>query len=132
MVGVNKNNYYNQRVKEGKLKEKKISNKLKTAGYTIKRLKDNGLVVFKMFNAYSSTDPRRWTVLINPGSDSVYLTCYHNKDNINEILFEFDDGGNNFNRGFFVKTESVEVLVTTLLEKGINNNPADNPFGVIK
>jgi hypothetical protein len=47
-------------------------------------------------------------------------------------MFEFDDGGNNFNRGFFVKTESVEVLVSTLLDKGISNNPADNPFGVTK
>ena len=132
MAGTNKNSYYHQKADPTKLKEKKVSNKLKTAGYTIKRLKDNGLVVFKMFNAYSSIDPRRWTVLINPGSDSIYLTCYHNKDNINEIMFEFDDGGNNFNRGFFVKTESVEVLVSTLLDKGISNNPADNPFGVTK
>ena len=117
---------------KGKLKEKKISNKLKTAGYTIKRLKDNGFVVFKMFNAYNNTDPRRWTVLINPGGESIYLTCYHNKDNINEIMFEFDDGGNNFNRGFFVKTDSIEVLVSTLIEKGIGNNPADNPFSITK
>lgn len=117
---------------KGRLKEKKVSNKLKTAGYTIKRLKDNGFVVFKMFNAYSSTDPRRWTVLINPGGESIYLTCYHNKDDINEIMFEFDDGGNNFNRGFFVKTESIEVLVSTLIEKGVSNNPADNPFSSIK
>ena len=125
-----KNNYYNRQPDPNKLKEKKIGNKVKTAGYTIKRLKDNGFVVFKMFNAYSNTDPRRWTVLINPGVDSVYLTCYHNKDNINEIMFEFDDGGNNFNRGFYVKTESVEVLVGTLIEKGISNNPADNPFSI--
>ena len=132
MYNANKNNRYYQDAKPKKLKEKKVSNKLKTAGYTIKRLKDNGFVVFKMFNAYNQTDPRRWTVLINPGVDSIYLTCYHNKDNINEIMFEFDDGGNNFKRGFFVKTESVEVLVSTLIERGINNNPTDNPFSVTK
>ena len=131
-MAVNKSNYYHQASNESRLKEKKVSNKLKTAGYTIKRLKDNGFVVFKMFNAYSNTDPRRWTVLINPGDASIYLTCYHNKDNINEIMFEFDDGGNNFNRGFFLKTESIEVIVSTLIEKGINNNPADNPFSIIK
>ena len=85
-MAVNKSNYYHQASNESKLKEKKVSNKLKTAGYTIKRLKDNGFVVFKMFNAYSNTDPRRWTVLINPGDASIYLTCYHNKDNINEIM----------------------------------------------
>ena len=78
MATIKRNSFYQQR--EGKLKEKKISNKLKTAGYTIKRLKDNGYVVFKMFNAYSSNDPRRWTVLIDPGRSSIYLTCYHNKD----------------------------------------------------
>ena len=118
--------------KQGKLKEKKVSNKLKTAGYTIKRLKDNGFVVFKMFNAYSKTDPRRWTVLIDPGRSSIYLTCYHNKEDINEIMFEFDDGGANFNRGFFVKTDSVEVLINTLIEKGIDNNPNHNPFSITK
>ena len=86
-----------------RIKVKEISNKLKTAGYTIKRLKDNGFVVLKMFNAYSESDPRRWTILIDPGRSSVYLTCFHNKENINEIMFEFDDGGVKFNRGFFLK-----------------------------
>lgn len=118
--------------RDGRLKEKRISNKLKTAGYTIKRLKDNGFVVFKMFNAYSTVDPRRWTIMINPGNESVYMTCHHNKDNLNEVLFEFDDGGNNFNRGFFVKTDSIEVLINELLEKGVNNDPTKNPFSKIK
>ena len=117
---------------DGKLKEKRISNKVKTAGYTLKRLKDNGFVVFKMFNAYSNIDPRRWTVLIDPGGSSVYLTCHHNKDNLNEVLFEFDDGGNNFNRGFFLKTDSIESIVNTLIEKGVNNDASKNPFGRIK
>jgi hypothetical protein len=112
----------------GKLKVKQISNKVKTAGYTIKRLKDNGFVVFKMFNAYSNVDPRRWTILIDPGRTSVYLTCHHNRDNLNEILFEFDDGGNNFNRGFFLQTDSVEAIINTLISKGISNDAAGNPF----
>jgi len=114
--------------KKGKLKLKPISNKLKTAGYVIKRLKDNGFVVLKMFNAYSEADPRRWTVLIDPGRSSVYLTCFHNKEDFNEILFEFDDGGVKYNRGFFVKTESVEVLITNLIDRGIPTNPEGNPF----
>jgi hypothetical protein len=118
--------------RDGKLKEKRISNKLKTAGYTIKRLKDNGFVVFKMFNAYSAVDPRRWTIMINPGAASVYMTCHHNKDNLNEILFELDDGGNNFNRGFFVKTDSIEVIVNELISKGVSNEPSTNPFYKLK
>ena len=114
--------------KKGRIKVKPISNKLKTAGYTIKRLRDNGFVVLKMFNAYSGSDPRRWTILVDPGRSSCYITCFHNKEDINEILFEIDDGGIKFNRGFFIKTDSVEVIISTLIEKGISNDPTGNPF----
>jgi len=62
-----------------KLKEKKVSNKIKTAGYFIKRLKDSGFIVWKIFNAYGQNDPRRWTVLVDPGLCSVYVTCYTNR-----------------------------------------------------
>jgi len=112
--------------------EKRVSNKIKTAGYFIKRLKDSGYVVFKIFNAYSLADPRRWTVLIDPGVNSVYITCYSNKDNINEIMFEIDDGGNRIPKGTSFKTESIESLITYLIEKGINNDATKNPFAKIK
>ena len=112
--------------------EHKVKNKIKTAGYFIKRLKDNGFVVFKMFNAYSSADPRRWTVLVDPGYHSVYITCFTNKEEKGDVLFEFDDGGNNFNKGFYLKTNSIEVVINSLLEKGINNDPTKNPFSHIK
>jgi len=49
-----------------------------------------------------------------------------------EVLFEFDDGGNNFKKGFYLKTDSIEVIVNQLLEKGINNNPKENPFSKLK
>jgi len=42
-------------------------NKIKTPGYFMKRLRDNGFIVLKVFNAYSTHDPRRWTVLVDPG-----------------------------------------------------------------
>lgn len=115
-----------------KVKEKKVSNKIKTAGYFIKRLKDSGFVVFKMFNAYSQTDPRRWTVLVDPGVTSVYITCYSNKNEINEVLFEIDDGGNNFKKGTYLKTESVETLIGLLIDKGVNNDTKKNPFSLLK
>jgi len=60
--------------------EHKVKNKIKTPGYFIKRLKDNGFVVLKMFNAYNQADPRRWSCLIDPGVSSVYVTCFTNKD----------------------------------------------------
>lgn len=112
--------------------EKKVSNKVKTAGYLIKRLKDSGFVVFKMFNAYCSTDPRRWTVLVDPGVTSVFVTCYSNKNEIGEILFEVDDGGQKFPKGFYIKTESVETIITLLIEKGVNNDKTKNPFAKLK
>lgn len=115
-----------------KLKEKRVSNKIKTAGYFIKRLKDSGFVVFKIFNAYSDTDPRRWTVLVDPGVSSVYITCFTNKHEINDVLFEIDDGGINFNRGTFLKTESIETVINLLIEKGVNNDAGKNPFSSLK
>lgn len=115
-----------------KLKEKKVSNKIKTAGYFIKRLKDSGFVVFKMFNAYSDSDPRRWTVLVDPGVTSVYITCYSNKTEMNEVLFELDDGGTKFNKGTYLKTESIETLISLLIDKGVNNDVKKNPFSSLK
>lgn len=112
--------------------ERKVSNKIKTAGYFIKRLKDSGFVVFKMFNAFSMSDPRRWTVLVDPGVGSVYITCYSNKETLGETLFEIDDGNQKFKRGTFFKTESVETIITYLIENGVNNDPTKNPFGKLK
>ena len=85
-----------------------------------------------MFNAYSEVDPRRWTVLVDPGVSSVYITCLQNKEDFNEFMFEFSDGGNNFHHGFYLKTDSIEVIINELLKKGINNNPEQSPFGSIK
>ena len=112
--------------------EHKVKNKIKTAGYFIKRLKDNGFVVLKIFNAYSNADPRRWSVLVNPGYHSVYITCFTNKEQKDEVLFEFDDGGNNFNKGFYLSTNSIEVVINQLIEKGVNNDPKLNPFSRLK
>jgi len=118
--------------KDFNAREKKISNKIKTAGSFIKRLKDSGFVVFKMFNAYNNTDPRRWTVLVDPGVTSIYITCYTNKNEINEILFEIDDGGQLFNKGTYYKTDSVETIISNLIQKGVNNDAKKNPFSSLK
>lgn len=112
--------------------EYKVKNKIKTPGYFIKRLKDNGFVVLKMFNAYSDADPRRWTVLVDPGYHSVYITCYTNKEEKGDVMFEFDDGGNNFKKGFYLITDSIEVIINHLLDKKVNNDPKLNPFSINK
>jgi len=97
---------------------KQIKNKLKTASYFVKRLKDSGFETWKIFNKYSDADPRRWTVLVDPGGASIYITCFENKPFLNEYLFTFDDGNVNFKPGFSLKTDSIEVIVNRLLGNG--------------
>lgn len=94
-------------------------NKLSTPGYFIKRLKDNKFTTFKVFGNYSSLDPRKWTILIDPGVSSVFVTCFENKTQDKEVLFEFNDGGRLFPKNFSLKTESIEIVVTTLLGAGV-------------
>ena len=94
-------------------------NKLKTAGYFIKRLKDNDFVTLRIFDKYSESDPRRWTVLVDPGGASVYITCFENTPFRGEYLFNFNDGNQNFNNNFSLKTDSIEVVVSKLIKVGV-------------
>jgi len=97
-------------------------NKLRTPSYFIKRLRDNGFVVIKLFNVYSRMDSRLWTIMVNPTEASVLITCYLNKDNLNEVLFEINDGGKNIQKNFFIKTESIEVIIDFLIKHKVSNN----------
>lgn len=103
-------------------------NKLKTPGYFIKRLRDNKFITLRVFQAYNLADPRKWTVLVDPGNTSLYITCYENKDSNNDIMFEFDDGGRIFPNNFFIKTHSIEIIIQKLIERGVSFNDASSPF----
>ena len=94
-------------------------NKLRTPGYFIKRLKDNDFVTLRVFDKYSDSDPRRWTVLVDPSGSSVYITCFENTPFKGEYLFSFNDGNQNFNNNFSLKTFSIEIVVRKLLENGV-------------
>ena len=94
-------------------------NKLQTAGYFIKRLKDNDFVTLRIFDKYSNTDPRKWTVLVDPGGASVFITCFENTPFKGEYLFSFNDGNQNFSNNFSLKTYSIEVIVQKLLKSGV-------------
>ena len=94
-------------------------NKLKTAGYFIKRLKDNDFVTLRVFDKYSESDPRKWTVLVDPGGASVYITCFENTPFKGEYLFSFNDGNQVFNNNFSLETDSIEVVVSKLLRSGV-------------
>ncbi len=97
-------------------------NKLRTPSYFIKRLRDNGFIVIKLFAVYSKQDPRQWTLMVNPSESSVFITCYANKNNLDEILFEFNDGGRRIASNFFIKTDSIEVIIDFLLKNAVSNN----------
>jgi len=94
-------------------------NKLKTAGYFIKRLKDNGFVTLRIFDKYSEADPRKWTILVDPSGASVYITCFENTPFKGEYLFNFDDGNQNFRGNFSLRTDSIEVVVQRLLSNNV-------------
>jgi hypothetical protein len=100
---------------------KSSKNKLRTPSYFIKRLRDNGFVVLRVFSVFGKHDPRRWMAIINPTGNSVFCTCYINKNEMGEVLFELDDGGAKIPKNFYLKTESIEVVIDFLIKNGITN-----------
>jgi len=97
-------------------------NKLKTPSYFIKRLRDNGFIVIKLFSVYSKVDSRRWTVMVNPTERSVFITCYLNKNEYGDVSFELNDGGFNIPKNMSINTSSIEVIIDFLITHGVSNN----------
>jgi hypothetical protein len=95
-----------------------MKNKVTTCGYFIKRLRDNGYTVNRIFDNYCPSDPRRWTVMVDPENCALFITCYMNKDWYGDLMFEFNNGQQFKN--FQLKTDSMEVIITKLIEKNIN------------
>jgi hypothetical protein len=111
------------------------SNKLSTQGYFIKRLKDSGYVVYRIFDNYSESDPRKWTILIDPSVSSVFCTCYDKLYHLSyDPVFEFYDGGQFIPDKVKLTTDSFEVILEFLnshniinkhpsyIEKGVNDD----------
>ena len=97
-----------------------------TLGYFIKRLTGSGYRVERLFDYYTLTDPRAWTVVIDPGCAAVFCTCYVNKSDIGDNYFEFYDGGQFLPSNMKIKTQSIEVLIEHLVRYGINNKMNEN------
>lgn len=97
-----------------------MKNKISTLSYFKKRLKDNGYVVWDIMNTYSMEDPRKWTVMLNPGVHSIYITCVINREEMGQSPeFEINDSGLRFQRNLVLRTSSIEVLVNMLTKRGI-------------
>lgn len=98
----------------------RMKNSITTQSYFIKRLRDCGFVTIKIYDQYGHHDPRKWTIMVDPEGDALMITCYQNKDSRGEVLFEFNDGGNKFIKNFYLKTQSMEIVVTNLIERNIS------------
>ena len=105
-----------------------MANKLTTLGYFKKRMRDSGYMVDDLFRSYAASDPRAWTVIIDPGVASVWCTCYVNADKdslkesqIGDFYFELYDGGQFVPGKFIIKTSSIEVMIEYLVKFNVNN-----------
>ena len=58
-------------------------------------------------------------VCLDPGNSAIFVTCYENRDFKSEKMFEFTDGGRLVPKNFSLKTSSIEVVVTTLIHRGV-------------
>ena len=96
-----------------------------TLSYFVKRLTGSGYRVEKLFAEYTYSDPRYWTVMIDPGCASIICTCYVNRNNIGDNYFEFYDGGQFLPTNMKIKTQSIEVLIEYLVRYGINNKMSE-------
>lgn len=102
-------------------------NNITTAGYFLNRLRDSGFIAIRSFSDYSVADPRKWTMIVDPGGHSLFITCFINKEAQGEVHFEFNDGGNRF-KNYSLKTQSMEIIITTLIEKGVPQKTDDNQY----
>lgn len=99
-----------------------MANKLTTLGYTLKRFRDCGYMANKLFAEYKETDPRAWTIMIDPGVASVFCTCYINDPYIGETFFELYDGNQYIPGRLKIQTSSFEVLIEHLVKYNIVGN----------
>jgi hypothetical protein len=98
-----------------------MKNKIKNCSYFTKRLRDNDFVVWKIFSEYNIGDSRKWTILVNPGMESVYITCFVNNEYLDyQPSFSFADDSSRFKNNLKLKTTSMEVIMTYLIEHGVS------------
>lgn len=102
-----------------------MTNKLAKQSYFIKRLRDSGYYVERLIPVYNRTDPRMWTILINPRDAAILCTCYANNGESDRVagdsrnFFEIYDGGQFIPGRLTIATSSIETFITNLVHYGI-------------
>ena len=103
-------------------------NNITNLSYFTKRLRDSGFYVSRLYDGYSDNDIRKWTVVISPRQDSLFITCIDNGEWPYRGMYEIDDGGRKVPKGYYLNTDSIDVVTKHLNEfkieraKPINNN----------
>ena len=105
-----------------------MKNKVTTCGYFTKRLRDNGFIVIRGFSDYAHSDPRKWSIIVDPAGASLFITCYQNKEDKDDVVFDFNDGGAYFRKNFLLKTTSMEIVITNLIEQNIPQAQTDSKY----
>ena len=95
-------------------------NSVTTQGYFVKRLRDNGFITSRVYDRYTDSDRRKWTVVINPEIDSIFITCYDNGEWPYKGMYHIDDGGQRLPSNFYINTMSIEVVIKHLLDFNID------------
>ena len=104
-------------------------NNITTQGYFVRRLRNSGFVTSRVYDRYSQSDRRKWTVVVNPESDSVFITCVDNGDWPHKGMYHVDDGGQKFPAGLYINTLSVEVMIKHLIDFKIDQLELNNNNG---
>ena len=104
-------------------------NSITTQGYFIKRLRDSGFYVIRLYNKYSEDDYRKWTVVVNPKIDSLFITCCDTEEWPYKGLYELHDSGLKVPRGYHINTDSIEVVIKHMLDFNIKQIELNNDDG---
>ena len=105
-------------------------NNITNLSYFTKRLRDSGFYVSRLYTGYCDDDIRKWTVVIAPRHDSVFITCIDNGEWPYRGMYEIDDGGRKVPKGYYINTDSIDVVIKHLADFNIIcKNPINNSDG---
>tara|TARA_B100000686_G_C16489582_1_gene811355 strand:+ start:281 stop:643 length:363 start_codon:yes stop_codon:yes gene_type:complete len=105
-------------------------NNITNLSYFTKRLRDSGFYVSRLYTGYCDDDIRKWTVVVAPRHDSLFITCIDNGEWPYRGMYEIDDGGRKVPKGYYLNTDSIDVVIKHLADFNIIcKNPINNSDG---
>lgn len=108
-----------------KIQSQKKTNKAYTKSYIIKKLVDKHFFVKRICDRYPKSDSRYWTILVNPDTQALFVTCVRYPE-INKVQFRLyttDD----VNMIIETSPDSPNVLLN-IIDKLINKDKDKEKF----